>query len=51
MSVVEKMQAHQDEMMQEVQRVQELMDQSDTGRRMMEKSVLMAGTAEMNHLM
>lgn len=51
MSAVEKLSAHQDEMMQEVQKVQELMAKSATGQKMMQASVAMAGTKEMNDLM
>ncbi len=51
MSAVEKLAEYQDEMMQEVQRVQDLMAQSPTGQRMMETSIAMAGTEAMNNLM
>lgn len=51
MSAVEKLSAHQDEMMQEVQKVQELMAKSATGQKMMQSSVAMAGTQAMNDLM
>ncbi len=51
MSAVEKIAAHQDDMMKEVQLVQELMSKTPTGQKMMATSVAMAGTQEMNDLM
>jgi hypothetical protein len=51
MSAVENLASHEDDMMQEVQKVQELMAKSESGQKMMEASVAMAGTQEMNDLM
>ncbi len=51
MSAVEKLASYEDEMMQEVQLVQELMAKSATGQKMMEASIGMAGTQQMNELM
>ena len=51
MSVVEKLAGHEDDMMKEIQNVQDLMAKSAIGKKMMEESVAMASTAEMNALM
>src|SRR4051812_7839983 len=51
MSAVENLANYEEEMMQEVQHVQELMAKSPSGQKMMESSVIMAGTVEMNDLM
>lgn len=47
----EKMANYEQDMMQEVQRVQELMAKSETGQKMMEASVNMAATDSMSALM
>jgi len=51
MSIVEKLAAHQDEMMQAVQNVQELVGRTKSGAKMLEVSADMAGSEEMTNLM